>query len=288
MFCVLLEFHPMAGVDFHFDLIPPAPPVPPIPTPFEPHIVGALLNWVLPASYAPTVLAMYARVMQRGTDIMNGIPHIPSGPGVLLSPAETAFSGSKSYFGPASVQAKGKPIAVAIMVIINLNLNCGTIPTPTGAVVAPNTVVAGMTLGDFLGAMMAMVFDCAVQTVMNCLLAPLGPIGSGIAGMFLGSPLGFSFNANGHGAVGVVGRTMGSLSDFVRGAGETLGGDRGGHATQEGALDAIANDFRTPLNPNNPLSGWNVRDDAGRLVQTPLLLRPLRSGAIDNPLAEHF
>jgi hypothetical protein len=288
MFCVLIEYHPMLGVDFHFDLVPA---VPPAPTPFEPHGVGALMNWILPASFAPTVLDIYGRVMQRGTDIMNGIPHIPMGPGVLLSPMETAFSGSKSEFGPASVQAGGKPIAAAILVIYNLNLNCGTIPTPTGIVMPPNTVVCGMTWGDILGGIMAMAWDCATQTLMNILLAPLGPLGSGIAGALLGSPLGFSFNANGHGAVGAVGRGLGYMSDFVRGAGETLGGDANGHADQQAALDAAKNDFTTPVDPNNPLSGWNVfgKDgDVGRIFQAPLPLRPFTSGAVQNPLAEHF
>jgi hypothetical protein len=280
----MIEFHPMIGVDFHFDLTPVQ-----VPTPFEPHVTGALLNWVLPASFAPTVLSMYGRVMQRGTDIMNLIPHVPVGPGILLSPAETAFSGSKSHFGPASVQAGGKSIAVGVLVIYNLNLNCGTIPTPTGQVMCPNTVVAGMTLGDFLGGVFAMAADCAVQTLMNCLLAPLGPVGSGIVGALLGSPLGFSFNANGHGPVGLVGRMTGNFSDFVRGAGETLGGDRAqGHADQQAAIDNTVRDLTTPLDPNNPLSGWNVRDDAGRLVQAPLPLRPIVSGAVDNPLAEVF
>jgi len=287
MFCVMLEYHPMIGVDFHFDLIPPAPPVPPVPTPFEPHVVGATLNWVLPPMMATTVLAQFGRVMQRGTDIMNLIPHIPMGPGVLLSPAETAFSGSKSHFGPASVQACKKSIAAAVLVVVNLNLNCGTIPTPTGVVIAPNTVVTGMTWGDILGGVMAMVADCAVQTVLNCILAPLGPVGAGIAGMLLGSPLGFGFNANGRGAVGSVGRFSGYFSDAARGAGEVLGGDEAqGQADIDAAGRAASEDLNAPVDPNNPFSGWDS-NDADRLVPSPMITN-VAGAVLDSPAAEQF
>jgi hypothetical protein len=290
MFCVLIEFHPMTGMDFHFDLIPPSPA--PIPTPFEPHMVGALLNWSLPASMADKVLAMYGRVMQRGTDIQMGIPHIPCGPGIVMSPAETLFSGSKSYFGPASVQGGGKPIAVALLVLVNLNLNCGTIPTPTGQVTAPNTVVAGMTLGDFLGGLFAMAFDCVLQTCINIILSPLGGIGGGIVGMFIGSPLGFSFNSNGKGAVGFVGRIVGDCSDACRAWGEQLGGDKAqGDADLAAVRKALNEEKDFKPNPFIPGDGWNVfgKDgDASKVLQAPLPLRPFTNGAVDNPLAEHF
>lgn len=292
MFCVMIEFHPMAGVDFHED-IPPA--LPPVPVPFAPHAVAALMNWVIPSSTADTVLAIYGRVMQRGTDIQSLIPHIPLSPACLLALPISAFSGSKSYFGPASVQAKGKPIAVAVAVVINYNLNCGDIPTPTGIVIAPNIVVAGMTWGDFIGGVLAMVADCAVQTLMNLALGGLGPWGSGIAGILLGSPLGFSANANGNGPIGIVGRLVGDYNDFVRGAGESIGGDTAqGHADQQAAIDAAKKeaDWRPdPNDPLNPTHGWNIlgKDgDLGRVVQAPLPLRPFTNGAIDNPLAEAF
>src|ERR1700722_13883562 len=216
MFCVLIEFHPMVGVDLHKDLQPP--PLPAIP--FAPHATAALLNWVVPASTANSVKALYGRVMQRGTDIQNLIPHIPLTPAALLAGVLTGLSGSKSYFGPASVQADKKPIAAAVAVVVNYNLNCGDVPTPTGIVVAPNTVVTGMTVGDILGGVFAMLTDAAIQTAMNLLLGDLGPWQAGIAGMLLGSPLGFSFNENGTGLIGLVGRLAGDVSDFARSEGE--------------------------------------------------------------------
>ena len=234
-FCVLIEFHPMVGVDFHKELaiIPPAPA--PVPVPFAPHLTGATLNWVLPAATANTVRATWAhaRIMQRGTDIQSFVPHIPlAPPAVLLAGVLTIFSGSKSYFGPASVQANGAPIAIAIQIIANLNLQCGDIPTPTGRVIAPNTVVAGMTWGDFWGGLFQMATEAALQAALNKALGPFGDIGGNVVGLFIGTPLGFSFNSNGTGPIGSVGRLAGQLGNLARSLGEDLGGDHA-QATQD-------------------------------------------------------
>lgn len=231
MFALLIEFHPMVGLDFHKNQ--PPPPAPPVPA--APHAVTATLNWMIPASTANTVKATFAqaRIMQRGTDIQSMIPHIPLTPAALLTPAIIATSGSKSYFGPATVLANDAPIAVAVGGITDVSLNCGDIPTPTGNVIAPNTVVAGMTFGDILGGVFAMAFDAAAQTAMNQLTGDVfqGPnplanaFGSGLLGVLLGSPIGFSFNSNGTGLVGLAGRVLGQGGNLVRGLGEGLGGD---------------------------------------------------------------
>jgi hypothetical protein len=287
MFCVLIEFHPMVGVDLHKDQ--PPPPAPPVP--FAPHATAALLNWVVPASTADTVKALYGRVMQRGTDIQNLIPHIPLTPAALLAGVLTGLSGSKSDFGPASVKAGGKPIAAAVAVVVNFNLNCGDIPTPTGIVIAPNTVVTGMTLGDILGGVFAMVTEAAIQTAMNLLLGDLGPWEAGIVGMFLGSPLGFSFNANGTGSVGLVGRLASDVSDFARSEGERMGGD---YDQADADRDAVGQNLVKELK-GNPLSpaGWDLAGDgktAAKAVENAITPLPARlfSGAIDNPAVESF
>ena len=220
MFNVLIEWHPMIGVDLHEDVLPPAPPVP-----MAPHLTAATLNWVIPAAMSSKTFAtfVHARIMQRGTDIQSLIPHIPLSPACTLAGLLTLFSGSKSHFGPRSVEVEGTPVAVALLGSVNVNLNCGDLPMPTGYVIAPNTVVAGMTLGDVIGGIFAMMADTAMQYGMNKLLGPLGPAFGGLAGAFLGSPLGFSFNGNGHGLPGAVGRLMGIGSDGARNVGETLG-----------------------------------------------------------------
>ena len=170
MFCVLIEFHPMAGLDLHKDSAAAA------------RAAGAVraardrgAAQLGRAGFdREQVKALHGRVMQRGTDIQNLIPHIPLTPAALLAGVLTGLSGSKSYFGPASVKADKKPIAAAVAVVVNYNLNCGDVPTPTGIVVAPDTVVTGMTVGDILGGVFAMLTEAAIQTAMNLLLGDLG------------------------------------------------------------------------------------------------------------------
>ncbi len=269
MFNVLIEWHPMIGLDLHEDI---TPAVPPVPVPMAPHLTTATLNWIIPAAMSSKTFATFvqARLMQRGTDIQSFIPHIPLSPACLLAPVLTVFSGSKSHFGPRSVQVEGAPVAVALLGPVNLNLNCGDIPLPSGYVVAPNTVVAGMNLGDILGGLFAMATDAALQFAMNKLLLPLGPIGAGIAGALLGSPLGFSFNANGHGYVGLVGRLLGLGSDTARNLGETLGDAMTGADTKRDA------DARKAI--------WDKLEEEGKgLSEDPLGLhrRPGETGDSD-------
>jgi hypothetical protein len=281
--CVLIEYHPMLGVDLHEDVVPPLPPAPPTPVPFAPHLTTALLNWVVPAATADTVHATpaHGRVMKRGTDIQNFIPHIPLTPAAMLALLLTSFSGSKSYFGPASVLVKKSPVAVALALVVNYNLNCGDIPTVSGIVMAPNTVVAGMTWGDLLGGLFAMYIDAAMQAALNKLM-PSG-LGGGILGLFVGSPLGFAFNANGSGPVGSVGRATGYLSDLFRSFGESLGGD-----SEQGAKDR--DDLWERLNKDKgSILDWNIcgKDgDAERLGLPSSVCRP--DGVIDHPAAEQF
>lgn len=250
-FCVLIEFHPMIGVDLHKEAAPVIPPM----IPFAPHITAATLNWVLPAATANTVRATWAhaRIMQRLTDIQSFVPHVPiSPPYVTLWALHTAFSGSKSYFGPSSVMANGAPIAIAIQVIASLNLQCGDIPSPTGRVIAPNTVVAGMTWGDFWGGLFQMATEAALQAALNAVL-PTSWAGN-IAGLFIGTPLGFSFNSNGTGPIGSVGRLSGQLGNLARSLGEDLGGDHAqATADRHDIVKALGDEVR-----HTDLSDWNI------------------------------
>lgn len=167
--CVLISIHPMIAVDLQ-DAIPPPGPV---PVPSLPHYCGATLKWP-PSAFLGTqkpatgkVEAMGFTVMQQGTDIGNLIPHVCAN---YLLPLIIAFSASKSFFGVASVQAAGSPVAVALLIVANLNMNCWgpTLPPmPLGGVVASNTVMAGMTLGDFLGGLFSMIVEGAIQFALN-------------------------------------------------------------------------------------------------------------------------
>lgn len=281
MNCVLITIHPMLGVDGHRELgiVPPAPL--PVPAPFYPHFVVATLRWILRPAMAPTVQSVGFSTMQRGTDIQSGIPHVPMplAPFNLLWPVFTTFSGSKSHFGVATVMVEDKVIAVAVNNFINVNLNCGDIPTPTGFVIAPNTVVAEMTFADWLGGVFSMAFDCLVQALLSRIIGSWG-IGSwkeGLIGIFIGTPIGFSLNANGEGVVGLGGRVFSALNDYVRGWGESLGGDSAtGQATRDAAVKALEKTgiATIKLLPVTILTGipfgWNVGDDAKAIFDRPI------------------
>ena len=238
MFNVHVEFHQMIGIDLHDEVCPP--PVPPVP--MEPHGVTALMDWILEPTLAESTRNMpgLARVMKRGTDIQNFIPHIPLGPGILLAPLIIATSGSKTHFGPARVKANGDPIAAAVLVIAGVNLNCSDpCPVPFNLVLAPNTVMTTMSIGDVIGSIFALLTDLACQALIQKGLGKFGSknpllkeqyakgILGALAQIVLGSPLGFSLNtgASGSGISGIVGRNMGHAADLARGLGEILGGD---------------------------------------------------------------
>jgi len=302
MNCVLITIHPMLGLDAHTELgiVPPAPA--PVPFPFHPHFVGATLRWLLRPALAETVQCMGFSSMQRGTDIQSGIPHVPVplAPFNLLWPVLTTFSGSKSHFGVATVLVESKPVAVAVTIIINVNLNCGDIPTPTGFVIAPNTVVAQMTLADWLGGVFSMLFDCIVQAALSRMIGGfgVGGWGEGILGVLIGTPLGFSANANGKGIFGLGGRVFGALNDYVRGVGESLAGDSAqGQATRDAAVKALKDNAVGVW--EHPLQ-WKVGDDARVIFDRPIQawnalpsLSPTpgpspASSALDSPQAEQF
>jgi hypothetical protein len=103
--------------------------------------------------------------------------------------------------------------------------------------------------------------------------------------------LGFSFNENGTGSIGLVGRLAGDVSDFARSEGERMGGD---YDQADADREAVGQNLVKELK-GNPLSpwGWNAKGDlktAAKAVEnasTPLPARPF-SGAIDNPAAESF
>lgn len=100
--------------------------------------------------------------------------------------------------------------------------------------------------------------------------------------MLIGTPLGFSFNSQGTGPIGFMGRAFGSLSDFARGIGESLGGDSAtGQATRDAAVQTLNNNFVTSA-PNaalfvvspivGVLKGWDAGSDINTIFDRPIQL----------------
>lgn len=179
-FAVLKHWDPMVGCDFHDQLPPPVgPPI----VPRMPHVTLATLGFLPgPWGWSPctkqskSVFSLHGDVMGKGTDIGPGVVHIQAN---YLLPIIILTSGSKSHFGPASVTTNidGSEVSVgaAVLVYVNLNLNCGGAskcpPTPTGVVIACNTVLVGMTLGDIVAGIAQFALDFLVQWGLNCLFS---------------------------------------------------------------------------------------------------------------------
>eukprot|EP01035_Chromulina_nebulosa_P062950 gene62950-86101_t len=174
---VLLDYHMMVGCDFHDALaIPPL-----VLPPNLPHVVFhplGIATFTSQQTDMPKVIQAGNRpVMQRGTDIGMGVPHVPIPPVPLnvLFPLHMISSGSISEFGAFTVLMQNKPVATAFpMVYATMNLNCqgpSTIPFPstTDVVIAfPNSAVfAGMSPADILASLLALAMDVALQTALN-------------------------------------------------------------------------------------------------------------------------
>lgn len=163
--CVIANYHPMLGVDFH-DSFPTF--IGPL-VPRGPHIVGAIVRfgpwWMAGSKETTKVVTPPGNVISKVFDIGMFIPHIPLVPDVYFW-LYILVSSSQGHFGVASVQTDKGPIAAALMLFVNPQLQCeGPLtmpPAPTGVVLAPNTVVAGMTIGDVIAGFVTMVITSAV------------------------------------------------------------------------------------------------------------------------------
>ncbi|MCA9663432.1 MAG: hypothetical protein KC486_34195 [Myxococcales bacterium] len=166
--CVIANHHPMLGVDLHDSF--PAFISPPLPR--GPHLVGAMVHWgpwwMAGAKEAADVLMPPGRMMSSIFDIGMLIPHVPLCANVYFW-LYILTSSSQAHFGVASVRTSKGPIAAALMLYANPQLQCEgplTMPpaptAPTAMVLAPNTVVAGMTIGDVIAGFVTMALTSAL------------------------------------------------------------------------------------------------------------------------------
>lgn len=165
--CVIANYHPMVGVDFH-DGFPAVIPLPIVPR--APHVVFAVVRfgpwWMANGVENENIQMPPGNAMAKVFDIGMFIPHLtfPALDSFVWMAIYTLLSSSQGHFGVASVKTPKGPIAVALMLYANPQLHCETPlpPLPTGVVLAPNTVVAGLTLGDLLAGILSMVLTSAL------------------------------------------------------------------------------------------------------------------------------
>jgi hypothetical protein len=300
MCCVITRYHPMVGCDLHTSQVAFPVPIPP-PIPYMPHFAAALVRigpwWMAEPRESPTVETAAGAAMAKIFDIGMFIPQLG-----VNSPIILAFlwllSCSQAHFGVASVQIKTNdgqgPVAVALALVANPQLNCNDalplpkiapeplpLPLPTGILLAPNTVVAGLTLGDLLAGILSMVLTSvitgAIGAAVGALGKPLnalasriigrtvGPLGEKILGTLLGwvvgSPAGYSFSLP----------NLGSLlnSPIIQGLSESAGSLVDSVANRWGLNDYF-NDVA--LIPTFPLTG-------------PVPAVPVPASAVEGPLS---
>ncbi len=248
---VLKPCFPMIGGDLHGEMsvTPPFNPAPSFP-----HLCASVLNGIVMKrdKTSKTTQDGGNMIIRRTSDIGNLIPHLPLPPmpNVALLPLIIGFSGSKSYFGPATVQSEGKVIGCALIFVVDINGNCWDIMSagiglvaPSGRVITWNTVVTSLSLGDVLGGFIAMAIDAASTAALSFVGGKIGgrlagPIIKRVMGSRIGGYL-LSKSATTAGKLveKFVGNTMGGLVLFVTGSplGHSLPG-LAGSDTDAGSL----------------------------------------------------
>lgn len=196
---VLKPCFPMIGFDLHGE-ISVTPPWNPAPS--FPHVCFSILNGIVMKvdKTSKTTQDGGWMIVRRTSDIGNLIPHvpIPPMPNLVLLPLVIAFSGSKSYFGPASVLTEGKVIGCALIFVVDINGNCWDILSagiglvaPTGVVITWNTVETSLTWGDIIGGFITMAIDAACTAALSFLGGKLaGRISGPIVRRVMGSRVG--------------------------------------------------------------------------------------------------
>jgi hypothetical protein len=195
---VLNATHMVAGLDFH-DSIPPPPPAGPAPMP---HVVAYVMGLAAASTAQLSTKVMAGEggaALGRQHDLGPGPYHVAVN---ALLPIVWAGAGNKAEFGVSSVKTDKGTLAVACIpfVGINLQLDCDDpCPMPTSvAIASTNTVLAGFTLGDAVGGLVAGISDCLITWVV-------GEITGALMDRVLPAAIGAIFGPEAVLAVGLVG-----------------------------------------------------------------------------------
>jgi len=162
-----LTIHGFIGMGTHNALYPPAV-VPAI----VPHVsMDTLLGLTLGAKFTTTVIGPFGfQFIQQGNDSGQIVSHIAIPPPSVLVPIVIAFGGSKPMFAASTVKMQGTPVAAGMIPFCFTSINQGCNDPcnyPGDMVICPNSVLVGLTLGDFLGGLISIGVDCAISAIAN-------------------------------------------------------------------------------------------------------------------------
>ena len=173
-----LTAHTYVGIGSHTAVNPPS--VVPVITP---HVsMDTLLGLTIKAKYSKTVIGPFGfQFIGQGNDSGFVVPHIGIPPNNVLIPLIIFFGGSKPMFSASTVQidvdGAGKPVACDLIPynFVGINQACNDpCNYPSDIVICPNTVVVGMTWGDFLSGVAQTLLDCAISFVASKIGGALG------------------------------------------------------------------------------------------------------------------
>jgi hypothetical protein len=178
MHCAHLIAHGYLGIGSHKALIPPA-----VVPAMAPHIaIDTLLGLTINAKYSKSVKGPFGiQMIGKGNDSGYVVPHFCIPPPNVLLVAIIPFGGSKVMFSAAKVQmdvdGSATPVAAACFPVVPISLNqaCNDpCNYPSDIVVAPNSVVVGMTLADILGGVFSIAVDCGISALANWIGGEVG------------------------------------------------------------------------------------------------------------------
>lgn len=179
MHCAHLTIHGFIGGGIHDAIFPPAPAL----IPFTPHVsMQTLLGLTIKAKWSKTVIGPFGfQLLGKDNDSGLIVPHISIPPPNALVPIVIAFGGSKVMFGASTVKidvdGAGVPAGACLLPFVPLSRNqaCNQpLNLPTDNVIAPNTVMVGLTLGDIIGGVVNIVIDMGISFALGKLGNPLG------------------------------------------------------------------------------------------------------------------
>jgi hypothetical protein len=162
-----LTVHTFVGIGSHTSVNPPS-----VVAVITPHVsMDTLLGLTIKAAYSKTVIGPFGfQLIGQGNDSGFVVPHIGIPPNNVLIPLVIAFGGSKPMFAASTVQidvdGAGKPVACNVIPysFAGINQACNDpCNYPSDIVICPNSVVVGMTLGDFLTGLAMTLIDVAVS-----------------------------------------------------------------------------------------------------------------------------
>jgi hypothetical protein len=182
--------HTFIGIGSHTSVNPPS--VVPVITP---HIsMDTLLGLTIKAKYSKTVLGPFGiQFVGQGNDSGFVVPHIGIPPNNVLIPLIIAFGGSKPMFSASTVKidvdGSGTPMACNVIPFapVGINQACNDpCNYPSDIVICPNSVVVGMTWGDFLSGLAAIVIDVVISYVASKIGGAVGEhMVKAVAGVFM-------------------------------------------------------------------------------------------------------